>query len=70
MNGKALYDPTGRAGTDIGREVDLMIAVPMRKNVNFQAQASRFLPGEFIRKNNTGNHAPSNWFCTQMSYNW
>ncbi|MDX1933550.1 MAG: alginate export family protein [Capsulimonadales bacterium] len=68
--GKALRDPSGAAGTDIGREFDLYGSVRATDRVTVSGGIARFLPGRFVRSVNGGDSHPSTWIYTQTNYSF
>ncbi len=44
------FDPTGRAGRDLGQEVDLTFRIPLQKHLNLLAGYSVFIPGAFAAR--------------------
>ena len=63
----ARRDPTGRAGGDLGHEVDLLAKVRMSKNLELFAGYSHFFPGAFLR-NTGGGHDDADWAFVQFQF--
>ena len=47
-------DPTGAAGTDVGREVDVVAWGKLRRDLGLSAGVGRLLPGHFLRVTTPG----------------
>ncbi len=59
-------DPTGRAGTDVGDEIDLLMNVILNPHTDLQFNYSHFFPGSFIA--NTGVDKDSRFFYAQFLF--
>lgn len=55
-----MRDVTGKAGTDVGKELDLTVKLFPREKLQLQAGYSLFFPGEFVR-NVKGRNDTSHW---------
>jgi hypothetical protein len=65
-NGKPFFqDPTGRSGTDMGKELDLNLKYS-KKIWDISAGYSRFFPGSFVKNVNGGKADPSDFFYLQV----
>ena len=61
-------DPTGAAGTDLGREFDIVANVSVSKHVNILTGFSYLFGGSFLK--NTPGGVDSSTTFVQMSYRW
>ena len=61
-------DPTGAAGTDLGREFDIITNVHLSKHVDLLAGYSYLFGGSFLK--NTPGAVDSSTAFVQMSYRW
>jgi hypothetical protein len=61
-------DPTGRAGSELGEELDLRVVWNASSHLELMAGFGRFFPGRFVR--NTGPASSAVWTCVQMTYSW
>jgi hypothetical protein len=59
-------DPTGRAGTDVGDEIDVLINLIVNPNTDFQIGYSHFFPGSFLERTGPGEDA--NFFYSQFTF--
>ncbi len=59
-------DPTGRAGDDVGDEIDLMLDILLSTNADIQIGYSHFTPGGFIQRTGIGGDAE--FFYTQFVF--
>ncbi len=59
-------DPTGSAGKDVGREIDLHARWSVGKFVKFWGGVSRFFAGEFVR-DTSGTDRDMTWAFLQMT---
>jgi Alginate export len=67
--GKILrQDPTGRAGRDVGQEIDLLWNFHMTTHQDILVGYSKLFAGEFIKK--TGNPESPELFYLQYTYRW
>jgi alginate export protein len=64
-------DATGRAGSHVGEELDLVVNFHLTKHLDFLTGYSYLWGGEFLR-NTTGTNGAENasFFFTQVSYRW
>ncbi|MFH1762126.1 MAG: alginate export family protein, partial [bacterium] len=62
---KNRIDKTGKSGTDLGQELDLIISTAVNKNIKIQIGYAHFFPGNFIK--NTGNGDPADWAYAQTA---
>ena len=65
--GTPLWDPTGAAGHDLGKEVDVAMQYAIGRHCVVSGGWARFLPGAFVTKTNGGHADPSDWFYLQSS---
>ena len=61
-------DPTGRAGSELGEELDLRVVWNASSHLELMAGFGRFFPGRFV--SNTGPVSPAVWSCIQTTYAW
>jgi hypothetical protein len=67
--GKAVrQDPTGRAGRDVGQEIDFLWNFHMTSHQDVLVGYSKLFAGEFIKR--TGNPDSPELFYLQYSYRW
>ncbi len=67
--GKILrQDPTGRAGRDVGQEIDLLWNFHLTTHQDIVVGYSKLFAGEFIKK--TGNPDSPELFYLQYTYRW
>ena len=59
-------DPTGRAGSSVGQEIDIVAQYQHSEHLKFQAGYALFFPGNFLR--NTGPHPDADWAFFQVMY--
>ncbi|MER3416649.1 MAG: alginate export family protein [Gemmataceae bacterium] len=59
-------DPTGRAGTDVGHELDLVLEILVNPHTDWQFGYSHFAPGNFIKRTGVGGDAE--FFYTQFVF--
>ena len=64
----ARQDATGRAGSNVGQELDLSVSYDYSARLKFLAGYSRFFPGPFLRR--TGPSPGADWFFVQTQYNF
>ena len=62
-------DATGKSGSDVGQEIDLVAKWKVNKNVEVQAGYGHFFPGDFIR-HTAGGHASADWAFMQFLYSF
>jgi len=63
----ARFDPTGKAGRDLGREVDLLAQWQVDQNTELFAGYSHFFAGEFMQ-NTEANGEDADWLFVQLMY--
>jgi hypothetical protein len=61
-------DPTGRAGTDVGSEIDLVVSFHLTTHADLLLGWSKLFPGEFIK--NSGPNVSPELFYLQIGYRW
>lgn len=61
-------DPTGKAGSTVGREVDFIVNHKYSEHLTFQAGYAHFFPGDFLK--DTGPSPDSDWVFFQASYSF
>jgi hypothetical protein len=61
-------DPTGRAGRDVGQEIDLLWNFHMTAHQDVLVGYSKLFAGDFIKR--TGNPDSPELFYVQYSYRW
>ncbi|AWM36639.1 alginate export family protein [Gemmata obscuriglobus] len=61
-------DATGRSGTDVGDEIDLLADINLTKHTQLMVGYSKFFGGTFWRR--TGNPNNVQLFYTQCSFKW
>jgi hypothetical protein len=61
-------DPTGRAGTDVGEEIDLLTNFHLTTHQDILVGYSRLSAGDFIKR--TGNPGSPDLFYLQYSFKW
>ncbi len=61
-------DPTGRAGTDVGDEIDYITNFHLSMHQDILVGYSKLFAGSFIRR--TGNPGSPEYFYLQYSYRW
>ena len=65
------YDPTGRAGSHVGEELDLVFNFHLTKHADLLTGYSYLWGGEFLRKTASPTAAPeAGFYFLQMSYRW
>ncbi|MCL4786827.1 MAG: alginate export family protein [Verrucomicrobia bacterium] len=70
VNGKPeRRDPSGRAGQDLGHEVDVILRWQVNKELELLLGYARFFAGEYLR-NTPGNDQDANWAFAQMTYSF
>jgi len=62
----ARTDATGKAGRDLGQEVDLIARYNCTRHLELMAGYARFLPGTFMKR--TGPAPDADWFFVQTMY--
>jgi len=62
----ARQDPTGKAGRDLGQELDLVLSYKHSKHWHFMAGYCHFFPGSFLRR--TGRSPDADWLFFQTLY--
>ena len=68
-DGQPLRDPSGTAGRDLGSELDLTLTYVNGKHISISGGYSRFWPGDFVRRTNSGASAgASDWLYLQTNY--
>lgn len=60
-------DPTGRAGQDLGQELDAIARWQVSKNLELLLGYARFFAGDYVR-NTPGNDRDANWAFAQMTF--
>ncbi len=63
--GALFRDPTGAAGRDVGRELDIAFKYAASDKLSLTAGYSRFLPGDFVKAVNGGADDNSDWYFVQ-----
>ncbi len=68
----ARRDVTGAAGTDLGREVDLVLTKKLKNNFTIEAGTSKFYAGDFIKRTNPANTTAKDpaWTYLQILKKW
>ncbi|MEJ7639286.1 MAG: alginate export family protein [Singulisphaera sp.] len=61
-------DPTGRAGNDVGDEVDVLMNVILNPHADLQFSYSHFFPGDFIERTGTGGGEGTDFFYSQLVF--
>jgi hypothetical protein len=61
-------DPTGRAGTNVGEVLDLVVNFHLDKHTDIFIQGCHLFDGEFLQK--TGSPRDANCLYLQFSYRW
>jgi hypothetical protein len=61
-------DPTGRAGTDVGDEIDLFTNFHLSQHQDILLGYSKLFAGEFIKR--TGSPGSPEFFYAQYSFKW
>ncbi len=64
----ARQDPTGKAGRDLGQELDLILNYRHSRHWEFMAGCCHFFPGAFIER--TGLSPKADWFFFQTQYSF
>jgi len=64
----ARQDTTGKAGRDLGQELDLILNYKHSKHWEFMAGYCHFFPGTFIKR--TGPSPDADWFFFQTAYSF
>jgi hypothetical protein len=68
-NGSVLRkDPTGRAGTDVGQELDLLLNFHLTNHQDVLLGYSHLYSGPFIKQ--TGSPLSPDYFYAQYTYRW
>jgi hypothetical protein len=67
VGGKALHDPTGASGRNVGFEADLQATWTVNKDMTVSGGYSRFFPGSFIERTN-GVADGSDWLFVQAAW--
>ncbi|MCX7819296.1 MAG: alginate export family protein [Kiritimatiellae bacterium] len=62
-------DPTGRAGADLGREIDFILGWKPGGGLEVLAGVARFWPGTYLRRTE-GGARPANWWFLQLQWSW
>jgi hypothetical protein len=64
-------DPTGQAGTDVGREFDVVLNFHLSKHADILTGYSQLFGGDFLRRTAGPNAAvDASVFFVQLSYRW
>lgn len=58
-------DSTGRAGSTVGQEIDLIVSHSYSDHLKYQAGYAHFFPGGFLE--DTGPNPDADWVFLQMS---
>ncbi|MDW8290083.1 MAG: alginate export family protein [Armatimonadota bacterium] len=66
-DGKALRDPTGSAGTEVGTEFNCTLTYSPARDLQLSAGYGVFLPGRFVRQTNGGFSDWTQWFYLQTT---
>ena len=61
-------DPTGKAGTNVGQEIDLLTNFHLSKHTDFLLGYSHLFAGDFIKQ--TGNGRDVDYLYAQWSFRW
>jgi hypothetical protein len=61
-------DPTGRAGTNVGQEIDFVTNFHLSNHQDIYFNISHFFAGDFIKQ--TGNPRSPEYIYVQYSYRW
>ena len=61
-------DPTGKAGTDVGNELDLLVSFHLDAHSDLLFGYSKLWAGEFIKR--TGPGGSPECFYAQYSFRW
>lgn len=61
-------DPTGRSGSTVGQELDLMLSHKISDHWQVLAGSSHFFPGPFVK--NTGPSPEANWLFLQTEFSF
>lgn len=70
VNGRpARRDPTGRAGRDLGSELDLIARWQVNRELEVMAGYARFFTGAYVA-NTPGESQDANWAFLQLTYNF
>lgn len=64
-DGKALRDPTGSAGTEVGTEFNCVLTYSVSRDLQLSAGYGVFQPGGFVRQTNGGFADRTQWFYLQ-----
>ncbi|MCL5773844.1 MAG: alginate export family protein [Firmicutes bacterium] len=62
-----MQDPTGRSGTDTGKELDLYGVYKINDNLTLSLGNATFYPGDYVKKLK-GKADPSTWLYFQIEY--
>jgi hypothetical protein len=62
------FDPTGRAGTNVGQELDLLSNFQLDRHNSVQVGFSKFFSGDFIKQ--TGPNVNPELFYVQYYFRW
>ena len=62
-------DPSGKSGTDIGREIDLIVTKKLPGNFNVEFGAAKFYSGDYIKHTQSADNSASDsvWTFFQIS---
>ena len=66
-------DPTGRSGTDVGQELDILAYFQLDRHNSMTIGYSKFFSGDFIREAATtaaARNANPELFYVQYSFRW
>ena len=61
-------DPTGRAGSSVGQEIDLVVSYKYSDHLKFETGYGHFFPGRFL--NDTGKSPDADWVFFQILYSF
>jgi len=64
----ARRDPSGRSGSDLGQELNIVLSYNFSERLRFMAGYAHFFPGSFIRR--TGRSPGADWFFLQVVYSF
>jgi hypothetical protein len=64
----ARQDATGKAGPNLGQEIDAILNYKYSRHWEFMAGYSHFFPGAFMER--TGASPDADWFFVQMQYSF
>jgi len=64
----ARQDATGRSGSTVGQEIDLIVSYKHSQRLKFMAGYAHFFPGTFIKR--TGSSPDADWCFAQTMYSF